>query len=84
MINANCLNNELSTITWDRIHIFLPNFKNEILEAEQPPISPTQLVANLTMPLQQPNVPTSLNLQQNFQEEQPKLSSPVSEQASSG
>lgn len=94
MINANCLNDELSTITWDRIHLFLPNFKNEILTEHQPPISPTLTTAQQIVPTGVQSVPigqtsqaqqAAVQDQQQQQQQQPNVlgnlqQSPVHEQ----
>ena len=88
MINANCLNDELSTITWDRIHLFLPDFKNEILTEPQQIGSPTTAILQ-NMSLAQQINPTNIlqnqsnqlnnNIQQQeYSQQQP--SSPVIEQ----
>jgi len=77
MINANCLNDELSSITWDRISHFLPNLKNEIIEPPQPMISPAS--SQTIAPTSVQNIPNSPNLQHNVQpqeHQQQQFSSP--------
>lgn len=88
MINANCLSDELSSVTWDRIHLFLPNLKTEIIEPPQPVISPTSTAAQTIAPTNVQNLQNVQNLSnlqhQNIQQQehqQPQLSSPVGEQA---
>ena len=44
MDTAGCFNNTLAAITWDRIGIFLPNLKHEIMPQQDEIISQTETI----------------------------------------
>ncbi|XP_015781014.1 Golgi-specific brefeldin A-resistance guanine nucleotide exchange factor 1 [Tetranychus urticae] len=60
MDTANCFNSALSSITWDRIHCFLPNLKEEIMPPQPPPQPPQpQQPLQAQQPLQTSQPPQS-------------------------